>query len=624
MRRNALIKEGVMMLLMLYAQLCAAQIDDSDIQAALQGDSEAQYRMGYSFERGRGVDQNDSKAFLWYKKSADQGHKRAQVALAKMFVQGRGTEQDFRQAYLYYKKAADQGMASAMYEVGICYEFGQGVAKDLKQASEWCKRAVNEGSKDAKKHIGTINEKYFLQCKESSDRGQIYALRDLGLCYEEGIGTAMNLKLAKEWYGKAVENNLLNANDDFERVEAKLEALKPKPINVATPVIAPLPPPKPVTPLLKITSFELDGDGVTLQKMQPFNLVLNLENVEKAAAEDVSVEIVVPDGVQVEVGEEVRSFPIIKGNETKALTYTIFIRNKYLQPKVPIQLKIKEKEGKYAEDWSEELTLGQNLRSISDINKDIPVTDVHQDNTYVLIIAEEHYRRVETVPFAISDGKLFREYCIKTLGVPEDHIMCESDMTKSEITEMLNTFRLIADRDKGENKLLFYYSGHGIPDEMHHTAHLLPIDGFANNTETCISLQELYQELQEIAVDINAKRVSVFLDACFSGLNREGGKVEKNRGVAIKVNGEEPLNNMVVFSASKADQAAYSYQDQQHGMFTYFLLKKLKDTQGNATYGEIADYLATEVRKTSMRVNQKIQSPQAISFTPGWEQWKLK
>ena len=62
-------------------------------------------------------------------------------------------------------------------------------------------------------------------------------------------------------------------------------------------------------------------------------------------------------------------------------------------------------------------------------------------------------------------------------------------------------------------------------------------------------------------------------------------------------------------------------------MFTYYLLKKIKETSGNVTYKELGDYVTDNVRKQSIVVNGKSQTPVVVpSATVGgiWESWKLK
>ena len=84
-----------------------------------------------------------------------------------------------------------------------------------------------------------------------------------------------------------------------------------------------------------------------------------------------------------------------------------------------------------------------------------------------------------------------------------------------------------------------------------------------------------------------AESVTVFLDACFSGTKRESGMLASARGVAIKVRDEVPQGKLVVFTAAQGDETAYQYAEKGHGMFTYFLLKKLQESKGDVTLGEL-------------------------------------
>ena len=84
---------------------------------------------------------------------------------------------------------------------------------------------------------------------------------------------------------------------------------------------------------------------------------------------------------------------------------------------------------------------------------------------------------------------------------------------------------------------------------------------------------------------------------------------------------------MIVFTAAQGDETAYPYKDKQHGMFTYFLLKKLQETKGDVTLGELSEYLTDEVVRHSFIKNNKIQTPTvsvATSLKDSWKKLKLK
>ena len=261
-------------------------------------------------------------------------------------------------------------------------------------------------------------------------------------------------------------------------------------------------------------------------------------------------------------------------------------------------------------------------RKVSDVDKDIPETSNQQNNTFALIIANENYQDVAQVPNAINDGQIFAEYCQKTLGIPEDNIRYVADATLNVIRRQLNWLTQIMEVHEGEAQVIFYYAGHGIPDESSKSAYLLPVDGYGTDISSGYSLNKLYAELGSKP----AKSVIVLLDACFSGANRDGKMLASARGVAIKAKQEAPQGNIVVFSAAQGDQTAYPYKEKGHGLFTYYILKKLKETKGKISLGELAEYVATEVKKRSIIVNNKLQVPTASpsSSAKNWKNWKLR
>jgi uncharacterized protein len=74
-----------------------------------QGDADAQEKVGYAFEMGRGVPMNYAEALKWYRKAADQGLYVGRKYLASMYESGKGVPQDFVQAYMWYNLAAARG-----------------------------------------------------------------------------------------------------------------------------------------------------------------------------------------------------------------------------------------------------------------------------------------------------------------------------------------------------------------------------------------------------------------------------------------------------------------------------------------------------------------------------------
>lgn len=256
------------------------------------------------------------------------------------------------------------------------------------------------------------------------------------------------------------------------------------------------------------------------------------------------------------------------------------------------------------------------------IDKNIPQTASLQANTFVIAIGNENYNLVPKVAFANNDMNIFAQYCQKTLGIPMQNIRKYKDATFGSMLSALNDIKDIADAYNGDMNVIFYYAGHGIPNEKDQTAYLLPTDADGKSTEVCFPLARLYKELGEL----NAKSVIVFMDACFSGAQRGNGMLASARGVAIKAKEQKPMGKLVVLTAASGEETAYPFKEKGHGLFTYFLLKKLNETKGECSLGELSDYITTNVKRQSIVINRKPQTPAIIfsdSVKDEWMNYKL-
>ena len=255
----------------------------------------------------------------------------------------------------------------------------------------------------------------------------------------------------------------------------------------------------------------------------------------------------------------------------------------------------------------------------SDVDSNIPLNDINNTSTIALIIGNENYRREMAVPFAASDATAFNQYCTRTLGIPASNVHMVKDATLNDIRAEFSWLKRVARAFKGEASIILYYAGHGIPDEATRVSYLLPVDGYASDVaSTGFPLDKIYEELG----DIDTRKTVVILDACFSGAERGGKMLSSARGTAIKPRMAEPDDNTVVISATQGDETAYAYGEKGHGMFTYFLLKKLKESKGNASLGELFDYVNDNVVKCSLLINNKQQTPTVISGEDISGSWK--
>jgi hypothetical protein len=265
---------------------------------------------------------------------------------------------------------------------------------------------------------------------------------------------------------------------------------------------------------------------------------------------------------------------------------------------------------------------------VSDVDKNIPSISAKRQYLFALIIGNEDYSSFQNglssevnVAYAANDARIFKEYANKTLGVPEENTILLLNARAIEMNRAITKMNLFAKNSNGKAEIIVYYAGHGFPDEMTKDPFLMPVDVSGSDLQFAVKLNDLYKKMTEFPT----QRVTIFLDACFSGGGRGAGLVAA-RGVKIKPKETQLSGNLAVFTSSSGDQSSLSYKDEQHGMFTYFLLKKIKETKGKVTYKELADYLSEQVGLNSIRVNEKEQNPQ-INISPEaqsvWEAWSL-
>lgn len=398
------------------------------------------------------------------------------------------------------------------------------------------------------------------------------------------------------------------------------------------------------TPYVNVVSYKILGSASgTLERRKPFNLQVIVQNTDQGEAQNVKVGITIPDNVN-RIGGETEHVTIasLKAGESRLLEYEL-IANQEAAEKMDIQIALSEKQGKYAENARIPLEFGQHIGSsialnverhdheveikkaslISAVDENIPISNKKNTNTFAVIIANEDYRAVADIPFALNDGNIFREYCIKTLGIPEFHISYIKNATVNDIYSEVKWLKDICNTHK-DAQIIFYYTGHGVPDVRSNAAYLLPVDGVGTDVSTGYKLDDLYATLGSVP----AKKVTVFMDACFSGTTRKDGKemLVEAKGVAIKAKSGMPQGNMVVFSAAQGDETAYFNYEENHGTFTYFLLKKLQETKGDVTLQELGEYIIHEVRARGalLRLPQTPCVTPSASLDASWREWKLK
>lgn len=647
------------------------------MSAANAGNSNAQNDIGNMYSNGDGVVKSYAKAYEWYMKAANQGHCYAQNHLGDLFYYGNGIRQDYMKAFEWYSKAAERGYDVAQYNLGILYDNGYGVRQDYMKAFEWYSKAVENGNIDAQFRLGHLYENgngvkqdymkaYEWYMKAAENNCDIAQAR-IGYLYDNGYGVKQDYVKAFEWYSKAANQELDAAMYELGTLYSNGYGVKQDYMKAfewyskaAKQDFAPA--------MYGLGTLYLDGNGINQNYMKAFEWYSKAAELGDAdAMHNLGYLYYKGLGVNRDYNKSEQYFKnALENIDDCSGTYSFLaaiyaLRDKDFKKATEyVNLALSSTK----EDDTERLArlygrcgyvyylqgdmanAGKMWKKCIEFNPNYPTIDAefpkvmanynineidtkiiqnpsNNTNTFAIVIGNEKYKNEVDVPFANNDSKIFSQYVEKTLGVPHNQIRLIENAGYNDIRIAVSWLVQAMQVCRGKGKAIIYYAGHGIPNESDLSSYLLPVDGIGNDPGSAYSLKDLYDKLGSIEV----QSITIFLDACFSGSKREDGMLASARGVALKAKQSAPKGNMIVFTAAQGDETAYPYKDKQHGMFTFFLLKKLQETKGDVTLGELSEYLTDEVGRQSFIKNNKMQTPTvsvAPSLKESWRHLKLK
>ena len=641
----------VLLFICFFPTMAVAQVDQFKLKQVLQdanaGDISACAYLGKMYYEGTGVAQNYNEAFKWFQKAADKGIDDACAYLGKMYYEGTGVAQNYNEAFKCFQKAADNGVTGAYTWLGVMYYDGQGVAQNYEKAFLWTKKAAENGAANAYVGLGVMycngqgvvqnyNEA-FKWFQKAADNGAADAYVGLGVMYCKGQGVAKNSNEAFKWFQKAADNggasafaylgDMYYAGDGVAQNynEALKWYQKAADNGITTGIyyfladmfytgktgITDYSQAKKYAELaIKNDTLDIVGHRI-LAKLYMYGYAVE-KNIDKAEA-------LIEQALAHCKKDGSSDYPC---NTMDVKGELFWVMGDKVKAKEIYESINKNAPDFYAKIGETELSKYMKAYKEVDVDDDIPIVAKKNEKVFAVVIANEKYQMEKAVQYAKNDGRVFAEYCRKTLGLPEKNIHYVTDATLNNLKYELKWLQNVMKVYRGEAKVIFYYAGHGIPDEQNKNGYLLPIDGYGSDVTTGYALDDLFKTLGNMP----SKSVTIFLDACFSGAKRDGDMLASTRGVAIKVKQNAPQGNMVVFSAAQGDETAYPYNEFEHGLFTYYLLKKLQETKGDVTLGELGDYIKTKVEQQSIVVNGKLQSPSIMSaplIGNDWKTWKL-
>ncbi len=249
----------------------------------------------------------------------------------------------------------------------------------------------------------------------------------------------------------------------------------------------------------------------------------------------------------------------------------------------------------------------------TDIEDNVPQCRAPQSYRYAFIVGNEDYRSYQpaftpamNVPYAIRDAYAFKMYAEQVLGVPSRNIVFLQNATSAQMRRELEKLLLLIKPTGGKAEVFFYYAGHGVPHPQTRESYLLPVDVSPNALEEgAFRLSDWAQRLGQSG----AARVWMILDACFSG----GARAESplaSRGIRLRPKPVSLVGPVVLIAASTADEEALPYHQAQHGLFTYFFLRALKNAACRPKpLSSLLEEVAAETTRYALLLHDKPQRP---------------
>jgi hypothetical protein len=237
-------------------------------------------------------------------------------------------------------------------------------------------------------------------------------------------------------------------------------------------------------------------------------------------------------------------------------------------------------------------------------------------NSYAIVIGIENYhQKLPKADFATHDAQTITEYLTKALGYQEENVVTLLNENATNVAMAKYFEKWMPNNVEPGSTVFVYYSGHGAPNTKTGDAYLVPYDGDPSFIdETGYSLKRMYVALGKLP----AKEVIVALDSCFSGAGGRSVIAKGSRPLVMNLNTAAALpKNMTVLSASAGDQTSSTYDEKGHGLFTYFMLKGIKNEDvtrpdGSLKIGDLYGYIKPQVERIARKQFNNEQTPQLI------------
>ena len=224
--RKAALKEAMEQLDVAMQQWLARPLADVR-RAAERGDAGAQTALGQCYYRGeKGLTKSLERAADWRAKASLAANARAQMGLGFQYDMGEGVAQNDVEAVRLYRLAAQQDRAVAHYNLAKKPHDGGGCDRSPVQAVQCMRRAVELGDAHAQGQLAkwyafgecslpTNYKEAMRLAKLGAAAGNALAMTHIGALFANGWGVPKDLDEACKWYRQAAALGQENAKHNL-------------------------------------------------------------------------------------------------------------------------------------------------------------------------------------------------------------------------------------------------------------------------------------------------------------------------------------------------------------------------------------------------------------------------
>ncbi len=266
-------------------------------------------------------------------------------------------------------------------------------------------------------------------------------------------------------------------------------------------------------------------------------------------------------------------------------------------------------------------TTSQDVRTVF-FNKPKPAVAVvppppPPPNRWAVIVGIGRYESPEIprLRYSVPDAEAVHQVLTGPAGFKPEHVLLLTDRTDRKPTYRnlkwaLGTF--LARSAQKDDTVVIFFAGHGAPETDQRgierdglAKYLIPSDA---DPDDLYATAFPMDELQAIFGRIEAERVVVFLDACYSGA--AGGRTfaaKKTRAVNVDELFLERLTRSkgrAIITASRPNEVSLEVGEFGHGLFTYYLIQGLQgaadlNRDGIVSLQELYEYVEQQVVQKS-------------------------